>query len=85
MIMFQRIDLPTLEAEYSPDPIPNKLYLHKLPNTSTNQVVFFDETHIQQDGGRVSRDGVQIRLPRDANGGILPPVGRKFHNSILKN
>ena len=41
MVMFQRLDLPTLVSEYSPDPIPEEYNPNKLPKVCINQVVFF--------------------------------------------
>ena len=48
---------------------------------------FFYETHFQQEGGRVSRSGVQIRFPRDANGAfsfLLDDNSIKYYSKELK-
>jgi hypothetical protein len=68
LIMFGKITLPTLMEEYSHGTIPKEFDPEQLPKVSIDQIIWYDETHIQQEGGRVSRGGVQIRFPRDANG-----------------
>ena len=57
-----------LEKEYGTDTIPLHYHPDHLPKITREQLVWFDETHIQQEGGVVSRSGIQIRFPRDATG-----------------
>ena len=73
--MFGRLTLPTLSAEYHPHPIPNHVDPDNPPpppRISVDQVIWFDKTHIQQEGDRVSRSGVQIHFPQDTNGAFFP-------------
>ena len=72
MVMTGHITKEELEKEYGIDKIP--LYYHPdhLPKITPEQLVWFDETHIQQEGGEVSRSGIQIRFPRDATGAFSP-------------
>lgn len=71
-IIFGKITKDEIEHEYLNKTVP-KYYDHNyLPRIYPDQVVWFDETHIQQEGGRVSRTGVSIRFPRDANGAFSP-------------
>jgi hypothetical protein len=88
LIMFQKISLPELISEFSPEPIPEYYDPRVLPKVCIDQVVWYDETHLQQEGGRVSRGGVQIRFPRDANGAFSPLLEHseevKYANRIQK-
>ena len=49
-------------------PIPASFYLKYLPTISKTQLVFWDETHIRQEGGLPSRTGYCIRFLIDHNG-----------------
>ena len=49
-------------------PIPPCFHPKYLPVISKTQLVFWDETHISQEGGLPSRTGYCIRFPRDHNG-----------------
>ena len=71
-IMFGKIKKSDLKSEYNTLPIPPHYDPELLPQVSPDQVVWFDETHIQQEGGRVTRIGVLIRFPRNENGAFCP-------------
>ena len=60
-----------LLTEYNGD-IPPWFDPSKLPSLTREQVVWFDETHIEQEGGVISKTGVQVRFPRDINGKYAP-------------
>jgi hypothetical protein len=72
--MFGKIKKSDLKSEYNYLPIPPYYDPELLPQVSPDQVVWFDETHIQQEGGRVSRTGVLIRFPRNENGAFSPQL-----------
>ena len=71
LIMRGDISKEELLTEY-PDGIPHEFHPDHLPTLTRNQVVFFDETHIEQEGGLVTKTGIQIRFPRDASGKYAP-------------
>ena len=52
--------------------IPYEFDPDKLPKLTEHQVVFFDEIHIDQEAGLISKTGVQIRFPRDEKGRYAP-------------
>ena len=54
--------------EHSPDNLPKEYDPEQLPKFSVDQIIWFNETHIQLEGDQVSWGGVQIRFPQDANG-----------------
>ena len=56
-----------LQQEY-PQGIPREYD----PDLSRHQVVFFDEMHVDQEGGPAYRSRYQIRFPRDAEGRYCP-------------
>ena len=66
-IMFGKITKSDLDKECNTLPIPSYYDPELLPQVSPDQVVWFDETYIQQERGRVL-----IRFPRDANGAFFP-------------
>ena len=49
-------------------PLPRCFEPTLLSSIDRSQIVFWDETHIAQEGGMPSRTGVSIRFPRDGNG-----------------
>ena len=75
LVMLGEIGLEQLEREH-PEGIPPGFDPRLLPKLSRNQVVFFDETHIEQEGGLVTTTGYQIRFPRDENGRYCPASGQ---------
>ena len=84
--MFDRIDLPTFLLEYSLGNLPREFDPKQLPRVSVDQTIWFDETHIQQEGGQISRGGVQIRFPRDTNGTLSPSMDKssdEMYNEII--
>ena len=52
--------------------IPFEFDPEGLPTLNPHQVIFFDEIHIDQEAGSLSKTGVQIRFPRDINGKYSP-------------
>ena len=36
-----------------------------LPSIRPERILFYDETHIEKEGGMVSRSGYRIKFPRD--------------------
>ena len=60
-----------LLTEYDGD-IPPWFDPRKLPLLTHEQVIWFDETHIEQEAGVISKTGIQIRFPRDENGKYAP-------------
>ena len=52
--------------------IPFEFHPDNLPSLTEHQVVFFDEIHIDQEAGSISKTGVQIRFPRDKEGKYAP-------------
>ena len=59
LIMRGVITKEQLLTEY-PEGIPTEYDPDKLPSITKNQVAFFDETHIEQEGGLITKTGVQI-------------------------
>ena len=64
--------------------IPFEFDPEKLPTISPHQVIFFDEIHIDQEAGSLSKTGVQIHFPRDSDEKYSPksesnPVLRYAH------
>ena len=69
--MQKQITKEELQTEY-PGGIPPEFDPDKLPNLSRHQVVFFDEMHVEQEGGPSYQTKYQIRFPRDTNGKYCP-------------
>ena len=44
-----------------------------VPQLDRNQVVFFDECHMDQEGGPVTGGKYRVQFPRDAQGRFSPP------------
>ena len=65
--MQQKIKKVELETEY-PDGIPTEYDPDLLLNLSHHQVVFFDEMHVEHEGGPTYQTKYQIRFSRDADG-----------------
>ena len=72
LVMLGEISKDDLMREY-PAGIPRAFDPDHLPTLTRNQVVFYDETHIEQEGGLTNSTGYQIRFPRDSDGNYLPP------------
>ena len=49
-----KIALPELISEFSTEPIPEYYVSRLLQQVSIDQLGWYDETHLQQEGGRVS-------------------------------
>ena len=71
LIMRGLITREQLLTEYDGD-IPPFFDPRKLPTITREQVAFFDETHIEQEAGVISKTGIQIRFPRDEHGKYAP-------------
>ena len=58
-----------------PEGIPLAFDKDRLPKVSRNQVVLYDETHMDQERGTTTHTGYQIRFPHDASvkHALLPP------------
>ena len=56
MIMLGLISRNDLHKEYG-NKIPPWFDAKKLPTLSSHQIVWWDETHLQQEGGMVTLDG----------------------------
>ena len=55
-----------------PEGIPLCFSKDQLPKVSHNQVVFYDETHMDQEGGATTHTGYQIRFSRNVSGKYSP-------------
>ena len=66
-----RLTKKELVWEY-PNGIPNEFDPDDLPKIILNQVVFFDEMHMNQEGGLVYKTKYQVRFPRDDQGRYSP-------------
>ena len=66
------ITIEQLNEEYNNN-IPNEYDPRLLPTLTRNQIVFFDESHLEQEAGPVYRCKYQIRFPRDRLGRYSPP------------
>ena len=53
-----------------------------LPTLHPDLIVWFDETHIEQEGGAASRTGVQIRFPRDTAGRFSPLLDNSTYKPL---
>ena len=60
-----------LKCEY-PDGIPMEYDPKQLPRLTREQVIFYDETHLEQEEGSTTTTGYQIRFPRDSEGRYSP-------------
>ena len=56
-----------------PNGIPPAFNQRLLPKYTRHQVVFFDETHIEQEEEFITTTGYQIHFPHDENGKYSPP------------
>ena len=65
------VDKEKLNQEY-PAGIPREFDPDRLPSLNPHQVVFFDKTHIAQEGGPIYRGRYQVRFPRDDSGRYCP-------------
>ena len=66
-------ELPESESlKEHPKGISSAFNKDRLPKVSRNQLVFYDETHIDQEGYTTTHTGYQIRFPRDASGKYAP-------------
>jgi hypothetical protein len=68
LVMLGKYDETHLVKLLHTAPIPPCFHPKHLPVISKTQLVFWDETHISQEGGLPSRTGYCIRFPRDHNG-----------------
>ena len=71
LIMRGVITKDELQQEYK-DTLPDHFNPDLLPKLSRHQVVFFDEMHMNQEGGPVYNQSYQIRFPRDEQGRYSP-------------
>ena len=78
LVMLGEISTEQLKSEY-PDGIPIEFDPEHLPALSRNQVIFYDETHLEYEGGSTTTTGYQIRFPRDSEGRYSSP--RKYRGS----
>jgi hypothetical protein len=68
LIMLKDLNKQDLITHFKTYPLPTCFEPTLLPSIDRSQIVFWDETHIAQEGGMPSRTGVSIRFPRDNNG-----------------
>ena len=71
MVMLGLIGKKDLQNIYEKG-IPPWFDATKLPNLNAQQIVWWDEMHLKQEGGMVTTDGYQIRFARDENGKYDP-------------
>ena len=76
--MGDHITLQDLKAEYGNE-IPPYFDPSKLPQLDDAKVVYFDEIHIEQQGGATAYNGMQVRFPRDA-AGRYDPTSKTFNH-----
>ena len=67
LVILGEISKDDLEKEYL-DGTPRAFDRDHLPTLSRNQVVFYEETLIEQEGGLTNSTGYQINFPCDSNG-----------------
>ena len=83
-IMFNKLTTEDLLREHKTFPLPLCFEPSRLPRLHPDQIVWFDETHIEQEGGAASRTGVQIRFPRDPTGQFSPLLDNPSYNPMVK-
>ena len=71
-----------LLKEHHTFPLPLYYEPLLLPRLYPDQIVWFDETHIEQEGGAASRTGVQIRFPRDTAGRFSPLLDNPTYKAL---
>ena len=71
LVMLGGISVDELKYEY-PDGIPNEFGPDQQPRLTRNQVIFYDEAHLQQEVGSATTTGYQIRFPRASEGRYSP-------------
>ena len=62
----------TLLEEYGSNCIPDYYNPDLLPHLTTEQIVFYDEMHVEQEGGPLFHNREQICFHRDASGKYDP-------------
>ena len=77
MIMCGIFTITLLTLEY-PLGIPEYFDPAKLPELECEQIIWFDEVHMEQHGGPLSSTGYQIRFPRNVLSGKLDARGGKY-------
>ena len=70
--MLGRITRRALLEEYGSNCIPNYYNPDLLPHLTTEQVIFYDEMHVKQEGGTLFHNQEQIRFHRDTSGKYNP-------------
>ena len=71
-----------LKKEYLNAPIPHEYDPLHLPSITCEQIVWYDEMHIEQEGGANTNDGYQVRFHRDENGKYSPSSPRLAPNNM---
>ena len=82
MIMLGWVTLDDLKKEYLDAPIPHEYDPLHLPSIISEQIVWYDEMHIKQEGGTNTNDGYQVRFHRDENGKYSPSSPRLAPNNM---
>lgn len=72
LVMQKAITREQLEKEHFEEMTP-QFDPDQLPSLSRHQDIFYDEMHLDQEGGSVMHSKYQIRFPRDASGRYSPP------------
>ena len=84
LIMFGRLSTAELLREHTTFPLLLFYEASLLPHLTPDQIVWFDETHVEQEGGTASRTGVQIRFPRDPTGKYSPLLNTATYALLRK-
>ena len=76
MIMLGWLTHDDLKKEYLNAPIPHEYDPLHLPSITCEQIVWYDEMHIEQEGGANGNGGYQVRFHRDEEGKYSPSSPR---------
>ena len=73
LVMLGEISSDESKTEY-PDGIPKEFDPDQLPRLTRNQVIFYDETHLEQEGGEHNNKGLSNTLSEGLRRTLLPPL-----------